>query len=100
MLLLLTTYPNNSRQLKKFIIWLINSNLAKCINKINYVKSFYKREWKLKKEEEKILLIKFQEKNKPKILDFFKKNHPYENPEIIFIKPDEIWDLYLKRINE
>lgn len=100
MLILITTYPNNSRQLKRFIVWILKQWLAKCINRINYVKSFYIWEWKSKQEEEKILIIKLPLQNKEKLEEYIKKNHPYECPEIIYLKPHEIWDLYLKWINE
>lgn len=100
MLILITTYPNNSRQLKWFILWLINSWFAKCVNRINYVKSYYIFEWKNQKEEEKLLIIKFPEENKEKIENYFKKNHPYKIPEMIYIKPDQVWEAYLQWIKQ
>jgi len=99
MLLLITTYPNDWRKLKNFILWLIKSWMAKWVNRINYVKSYYMCEWKLKNEQEKILLIKLPEWNKEKTIWYFKKNHPSQTPEMLWIKPDYVNDEYLKWIN-
>lgn len=99
MLLLITTFPNDGRKLKNFILWLIKSWMAKCVNRINYVKSYYMWEWKIKNEQEKILLIKLPEWNKEKIIWYFKKNHPHQTPEMLWIKPDDVNEEYLKRIN-
>lgn len=96
--LLLTTYPNKPRELKKFIIGLIKSWLAGCIQKINYVKSYYMREWQLKQEEEKILLIKANQENQKKIIKYFEDNHPYETPEMLWIEPHEVNEAYEKRL--
>ena len=74
--ILLTTYPNKPRDLKKFIVWMIKGWLAKCVNRINYVKSYYMWEWKLVQDEEKLLLIKFPVHKKQKLLAYFEKNHP------------------------
>ena len=56
------------------------------------------REGKLKQEEEKILLIKHAEDKKDKIIAYIKKNHPYEVPELLWIKPEDVNEAYAKRI--
>lgn len=98
MLLLLSTFPNDWRKLKSFILGLIKSWMVKCVSRVNYTKSYYMREWELKKEEEKVLIIKLPEENKEKVIWYFKKNHPYKIPEMIWIKPDDVNEEYLKRI--
>ena len=60
------------------------------------MKSYYIREGELKKEEEKLLLIKTTESKKEKCIAFLKKIHPYDTPEIIVIKPDEVDEKYLR----
>ena len=87
MLVAITTFPNDWRKLKQLVQWLIKSWIAACIQRINYVKSYYMREWKLKKEEEKILIIKFPKINKEALTQFIKKNQPYQLPELMFIQP-------------
>ncbi len=99
MYILLTTYPNKPRELKKFIIAILKQWLAKCINRINYIKSYYIWEWKIVKDEEKLLVIKTSEDKKEKLEKRIKKNHPYEVPELIWIKPDDVDEKYLDWIN-
>ncbi len=52
------------------------------------------REWALKKEEEKLLIIKLPEENKDLFTAFFKKNHPYKTPELFFLKTDDVDHAY------
>lgn len=98
MLIAMTTFPNDGRKLKNLIQWLLRSWIAACINRINYVKSYYVREWELKKEDEKILLIKFPAEKKKDLIAFIKKNHPNKLPELLFIKPEDVDEAYLKRV--
>lgn len=98
MLVALATFPNDGRKLKNFIQGLLSSWIAACVNRINYVKSYYIWEEKLTKEEEKILIIKFPKKNKEKLTAFMKKNHPYKIPELIFFQPEDVDKAYLDRV--
>ena len=99
-IIIMTSYPNDGRKLKRLILAILKQNLAKCIQRINYMKSYYIREGKLKKEEEKLLLIKTTEDKKEKCIAFLKKMHPYDIPEIIILKPDEVDEKYLKWLEE
>lgn len=99
MLLIQTTYPNKPRDLKRFILGMIKSWLASCVQRIQYVKSYYLWEWQLKQEEEKILLIKTSEEKKEKLIAYIEKQHPYDTPEILTIKPSEVNEAYEKRVN-
>ena len=74
--------------------------MAACVQRVNYVKSYYMREGALKQEEEKILLIKCIEENKAKIETYVSKNHPYEIPELLWLKPDEVNEAYLNRMKK
>lgn len=98
MLIAMTTYPNDGRKLKQLIQGLIKSGTAACIQRINYVKSYYMREGKLKTEEEKILFIKFPKENKEALTAFIKKNHPYKIPELVFLAPEDVDKVYLERV--
>ena len=53
------TYPNDGRKLKQLITALLKKKLIACANVMNYAKSYYLREGKIKKDEEKLILIKF-----------------------------------------
>lgn len=96
MLLCLISYPNDSRKCRYFINGLIKSGMVACIQRINYVKSYYMREWDMKAENEKILLLKLKDENKEKVTAYVHKNHPYDIPEIIRIQPDDVSDAYLQ----
>jgi periplasmic divalent cation tolerance protein len=95
---ILVSYPNDGRQLKRLITALLKSGAAKCIQRFNYVKSYYMREGKMKQEEEKILLIKTTEDKLAKLQEILTKNHPYSVPEIITIVPDGVNEKYLSRL--
>lgn len=99
MRILITTYPNKPRQLKKFIMAILKQWLAKCVNRINYVKSYYIWQGKIIKDEEKILIIKTSVEKKEKLQTWIEKNHPYQVPEIVWIKSNEVNEKYLKWIN-
>jgi uncharacterized protein involved in tolerance to divalent cations len=98
MLLLITGFPNDGRKLKNFIVGLLKSGIVKCVKRINYTKSYFISEWKVIKEDQKILLILLPESHKEKVVWYFKKNHPQELPEMIRIQPSDVHQEYLERI--
>lgn len=98
MLFLLTTYPHKSRECKRFITGLVKSGIAGCVQKIEYVKSYYMREWVLKQEQEKILFIKLDDSKKSVCIAYFTKNHPYDIPEMLWLRPEDVNVAYEKRI--
>ena len=99
MKIIITTYPNKPRALKNFILKILKANLAKCVNKLNYVKSYYWWEGKIQKSQEQILLIKTNDEKLEKLKEFLEKNHPYDTPEIIVLTPEEVNKSYLSWIN-
>ena len=62
------------------------------------MKSYYLREGKIKREEEKLLLIKTTDDKKERLIAFIKKQHPYEVPELIWLQPESVDESYLKWI--
>ncbi len=95
----MTTYPNSWKELKKLILWLLKQWLASCVQRVNYMKSYYLREGELKRKEEKLLLIKGKSEKKDAMIAFLKKMHPYEVPEIISLSPEEVDESYLAWID-
>lgn len=77
------SYPNDGRKLKRLIQILVQWGFAACVQIINYMHSYYIREGKLKKEQEKLVVCKASVDKKDKLMDIIKKNHPYEVPEIL-----------------
>lgn len=93
--LLMMTYPNDGRKLQRLITGILKQWLAKCINRINYTKSYYIREGKLRRDEEKLLLIKTTDDKKEQLITFIKKQHPYKVPELIRLQPESVDSSYL-----
>ncbi len=96
--IVMTTYPNEGRNLKRLIVAILKQNFWACVQRINYVKAYYVREGEIKKTEEKLLLIKTTSAKQEKLIEFLKKNHPYELPEIMILHPDEVDASYLARL--
>ena len=72
---LMFVYKWKSRDLRKIIIAMLKSWMADNIKKINYVQNYLLKDWKnIEKNEEKILLVCTQDKDK--LLDFLSKNFP------------------------
>lgn len=100
MKIVLTTYPNKPKELKKFILQILWKRLAKCINRINYMKSYYFFEWKINTDEEKLVIIKTTDDKIESLKNFIENNHPYKIPEIVIINPEDVNNSYLNWINE
>ena len=98
--ILLTTYPNDWRKLKNLITALLKKKLVACINVLNYAKSYYLREGKIKKDEEKLLLIKFSKEKESELLEFMKKQHPYKIPELVVVPIEKVNEPYLNRLKK
>ena len=72
---LMFVYKWKSRDLRKIIVAILKSWMADNVKKINYVQNYVLKDWKnIEKNEEKILLVYTQ--NKDKLLDFLSKNFP------------------------
>lgn len=99
MFLIITTYPTATpKKVKQFIFELIWSKLAKCVNKIPYIKSTFFWEGKIQSSKEVILIIKAKKENKDGLIKFIKSKHPYEVPEIIVLSPEDVENKYLEWI--
>lgn len=84
--LLTFSYPNDGRKLKKLVQSLVQSWKVACIQVTNYVHSYYMREWKLVKKQEKLVTCKLFESNSESAIALIQSQHPYEIPEIILEK--------------
>lgn len=98
MKIIMTTYPAKPKELKNFIMKILWSKLAMCVNQINYVKSYFWWEGKITNWQEKILLIKTSDENTSKLKTFLEKNHLYDVPEIVELSPESVNDSYLSFI--
>ncbi len=74
--ILLITFPNNSRQLKKIINQILYKKLAKTIKRVNYTKSYKLVENKVQKKEEKLLFIISEKDKELEIKKFINEKIP------------------------
>ncbi|MBQ9554380.1 divalent-cation tolerance protein CutA [bacterium] len=79
---------------------LLKKKLIACANILNYAKSYYLWEGKIKKDEEKFIMIKYPKGKEEELLNFIKKLHPYKIPELIILNPEKVDGNYLEWIHE
>ena len=64
---------------------LVESGLARCINVVADVKSFYRWQGKLQQDKESLMLIKCHTDNYKRLESRILDIHPYELPEILTV---------------
>ena len=67
---------------------LVELNLSPCIQLIPKIESIFKWEGKVQKEDEILLLIKYDLRKESELITYLDEHHPYEIPEIISTKFD------------
>lgn len=72
--MLIFFYKNDGRKLKQIINWLLKSWAATNIRRINYTQSYTLHEDKVKKTEEKAVLIEYLPENEQKLEALLKKS--------------------------
>lgn len=92
------SYPNSGRQLKKLIQSLVQSGLVACAQVTNYAHSYFIREGKLKKYQEKLVVCKLLPEYISKVVSMIEKQHPYSIPEIL-IETKQCNNAYADRVS-
>ncbi|MCY3854501.1 MAG: divalent-cation tolerance protein CutA [Thaumarchaeota archaeon] len=82
-IILMTTYDKKELAMKNASIC-INNSIAACVNIIK-ISSIYSWNKKLENCNEFLTVFKTTNKNKQTLVDFIKKTHSYDTPEIIEI---------------
>lgn len=82
-IILITTYTNKSRALRYFIVEILKKWLAQSVDRINYVKSYTIQDWKIQKQDIKILIIKTTSDKKESLEKFLKAKNPMQDIQII-----------------
>ena len=95
LLIALSTYPSSGAA-EAVAQAVIEKRLGACVQILPGVTSFYPWAGKLEKETEVLLLIKTLDSQKEELSDFLKARHPYQVPEIIFLKADSVHEAYLE----
>jgi periplasmic divalent cation tolerance protein len=78
---------------------LIEAHLAACVNIIPNIRSIYEWESQIHEDNELILFIKTRREIVPQLIEFVKKNHPYQVPELIELPINSGNTDYLKWID-
>ncbi|MWV62329.1 divalent cation tolerance protein CutA [Helicobacter saguini] len=85
MLILYTTFDDR-QEAYDIAQNLIEKRLAACVQ-VSKIKTFYRWENKLEKQKEYMLTCKLDSKRLKKITKYIRKNHSYDLPELVVIKP-------------
>lgn len=78
---------------------LVEKKLAACVNILSQMKSIYRWENKIHKEDEFLLIIKTAEYLEREVYDYIRNNHSYEVPEIITLDIKNIDKKYSEWLN-
>jgi periplasmic divalent cation tolerance protein len=62
---------------------MVERGLVACVNIIPKIRSIYKWKEELHNEEEMLLIMKSRKEKTEEIIDYIRKNHSYEVPEIV-----------------
>ena len=73
---------------------LVTQHLAACVNVIERIRSFYGWKGALQDEAEQLLIIKTVEEKVPALREALFARHPYEVPEFVVIRMDELSPAY------
>jgi periplasmic divalent cation tolerance protein len=79
---------------------LVEERVCACVNITSGVKSFFWWEGKVDQAQEAMLVIKTRDALFGKLKTLVKNNHPYQVPEIISLKVDQLNQEYLEWVNK
>ena len=79
---------------------IVESQLAACVQVLDGATSIYTWNGKLEESNEVLLLMKTFAEHFDALKNFIKENHPYEVPEIVSVKIEDVSEDYLKWMGE
>jgi periplasmic divalent cation tolerance protein len=85
MIIVLSTYPDKEKA-EEAAKGIVEEELAACVSIIKIENSFYKWKGKLEAHGEYLLIIKTTKKAYTRLEMYIKEHHPYDVPEILFLK--------------
>ena len=94
-LLALSTFPDRETA-RKISEQLIEKKLAACANILPGVESIYRWKGKIENGNETLVLFKLSENRQSAFQENLRSLHPYEVPEIIFLRIDSGLPDYLR----
>lgn len=95
----LSTTPNLS-EAERLGKEMVEKGLVACVNIIPQIRSIYKWKEKLHNEEEMLLVMKSRKDRTEEIIDYIRKNHSYEVPEIVSLPITSGSEKYLAWIDQ
>ncbi len=99
--LVLITYPEGETpSADAFAGQIVERKLAACVNVLPDVNSFFHWDGELQAAEESLLIAKTSEATYPNLETYVKKQHPYDEPEVIGLSLDRGSDAYLQWVQE
>ena len=98
-LLLLSTCPN-TQVAEELAQYLIENNLAACVNIVPTVHSVYLWKGAVERSQETLLFIKTKQTRYEALQEAIINHHPYETPEIIALPIKQGFKPYLNWIDE
>jgi periplasmic divalent cation tolerance protein len=75
---------------------IVESGLAACVQIDAGVESVYRWEGKVQSECEWRLMVKFAAERSSELLAYIEANHPYDVPEWVVVRAEEVAPKYLK----
>jgi periplasmic divalent cation tolerance protein len=73
---------------------LVEKRLAACVNVLPQIQSVYRWQGKIESDSEQLLLIKTVEERLDELKTALFSIHPYEVPEFVVVRLDELSDAY------
>ncbi len=95
MIIVFITMPNII-EAEKLAVSLVEEKLAACVQIYPKMTSIYFWEGKIQRDEEHLLLAKTFSERFDELEKFVRANHPYDTPEIVGIKADNVSGRYLE----
>jgi periplasmic divalent cation tolerance protein len=97
MQIIFCTCPDNSTA-EKIARWLVENQLAACVNIVPGITSIYAWEGRIESAQEHLLIIKASSLNYQAIETAIQQHHPYQLPEIIALPVEQGLPEYLNWI--
>lgn len=99
LLIVLCTFPDLGKA-RETATALIESQLAACVNLIPAVESIYRWQGKVETSTEVLAIFKTTPAAWPLFESRLQELHPYDVPEIVALKPEQVSEAYARWVGE